>query len=534
MLDLLRESAIGQLTRFVTGDKFFRYPEEEPDFVLPDAWADVLSRGEKPQSSQHVSQENTSGSSDDNSLKHELTRSIKNESHHSMTLNRTHSRMESQSFTNDRLDTDLHLALERTKTIPIVPQRTADGNVLVDWYTTDDRANPHNWSNSKRFLVSFIICLYTFTVYMGSAIYTSGIGGVIEQFGVTPLDGSLPLSLYVLAYGMGPLLFSPLSEIASIGRNPVYIITMFLFVIISIPTALVKNFAGLLVLRYMQGFFGSPCLATGAATMQDMYSLLNLPYAVMFWVSAAYCGPAIGPLLSGYAVMAKGWRWGLWEILWAAGPVFILMFLCLPETSEANILLRRAQRLRKRFGDDRLQSQSELNQRNVKPMIVAWDALIKPFEITLKDPAILFVNVYTAIIYGIYYSFFEVFPLVYIDLKGFTIGSLGVLFTCILVACIIAMFTYAAYLRWYLIPDIMKNGLRAQEHRLVPALVACFGPPVGLFIFGWTATSNIPWIAPTIGIVIYGSSVYIVMQCIFVYVPLSYPQVSILSEWMRR
>ena len=32
------------------------------------------------------------------------------------------------------------------------------------------------------------------------------------------------------------------------------------------------------------------------------------------------------------------------------------------------------------------------------------DALVKPMEISLKDPAVLFVQVYTAILYGIYYS----------------------------------------------------------------------------------------------------------------------------------
>jgi DHA1 family multidrug resistance protein-like MFS transporter len=83
---------------------------------------------------------------------------------------------------------------------------------------------------------------------------------------------------------------------------------------------------------------------------------------------------------------------------------------------------------------------------------------------------------------------------------------------------------YCAYLALYLIPDIKKNGLRAQESRLVPALFFCFGPTIGLFLFGWTARPDIHWIAPTIGIVIYGASVFVVMQCIFVYVPLSYPQ----------
>lgn len=80
------------------------------------------------------------------------------------------------------------------------------------------------------------------------------------------------------------------------------------------------------------------------------------------------------------------------------------MFLLLPETSGANILLRRAKRLRKLTGNERFMSQSEIDQHNMKVSAVVIDALIKPMEITIKDPAVLFVQVYTAIIYGIYYS----------------------------------------------------------------------------------------------------------------------------------
>ena len=360
-----------------------------------------------------------------------------------------------------------------------------------------------------------ILCLYTFAVYCGSAIYTAGEAGVIERFGISIEDASLPLSLYVLAYGLGPLLFAPMSEIPVIGRNPVYVTTFLLFLILSIPTAVVDNFAGLLVLRFLQGFFGSPCLANGGASMQDMYSLLHLPYAVAIWVSAAYCGPALGPLLSGFAVTAKGWRWSLWEIVWMAAPVFVIMFLMMPETSAANILLRRAKRLRKVTGDHRFKSQSEIDQAGMTASKIAVDALVKPFEIPFKDPAIAFVNIYTALVYGIYYSFFEVFPLVYPVMYHMSLGIVGVVFTCILVACILGVATYFAYLNFYLIPDILKNGLRAQEHRLVPAIFGAFGPPIGLFIFAWTADPRFPWIASVIGIVIYGASVFIVMQCIF-------------------
>jgi DHA1 family multidrug resistance protein-like MFS transporter len=429
MAEIIRDAPLGQIIRWATGNRLLKYPEEMEGFELPATYNAVLNSTtsqekrhaprstppvsrqvteEKSRRSSDSSESATANTASDDLEKAETAQPGPYEDPAALNISRTKSRLSTVPYSEDRLEVEAELAIERTQTKPIMPTKTADGNVLVDWYTTDDPANPQNWSDRKRFLVSLIICCYTFVVYTGSAIYTSSELGVMEKFHVKPVDASLPLSLYVLAYGMGPLLWAPLSEIPIIGRSPVYAATMALFTILSLPTAMVNNFAGLLVLRFLQGFFGSPCLAIGAATMQDMYSLLYLPYALVAWVSAAYCGPALGPLLSGFAVTAKGWRWSLWEILWAAGPVFLVMFLLLPETSTPNILLRRAARLRKLTGDNRLKSQSEIDQKNMKPTAIVIDAIIKPMEITIKDPAIAFVNVYTAIIYGIYYSFFEV------------------------------------------------------------------------------------------------------------------------------
>ena len=86
--------------------------------------------------------------------------------------------------------------------------------------------------------------------------------------------------------------------------------------------------------------------------------------------------------------------------------------------------------------------------------------------------------------YGIYYSFFEVFPLVYIDIYGFNLGELGLTFVTIGVACLIGVTIFNSYLLYYLLPDIRKRGLRAPEHRLVPALYAVITLPMGYFMFG--------------------------------------------------
>lgn len=505
MESVIRDAPFGQLVRLLTNNKYFQYPEEKPDFKLPDTWLQLLN-------------------STDQSNEKEVVQQDSNRSHeHSEPLSRA-STQTSMPFTEARLEADEQHEIEKVKSIPIAPRKTKDGSILVDWYYTDDSENPHNWSNRKRALVTTVICLYTFVVYTTSAIYTSSTEGVMKEFGVSTLVATLGLSLYVLGYGIGPLVFSPLSEIPVIGRNPVYIVTMFLFVIISIPTALVHNFAGLMVLRFLQGFFGSPCLASGGASIGDLYSLMALPYAMMAWVSAAYCGPALGPLLSGFAVPVKGWRWSLYESIWASAPVFILMFMFLPETSSATILLRRADRLRKIHNTNRFMSQSEIDQRNMRVSDIAVDALIKPMEITIKDPAVLFVQIYTAIIYGIYYSFFEVFPLVYPVDYNMNLGQIGLVFLCIMVSCIIGIAVYASYIHFRTNRRIRRFGLPVNEAFLIPALPASFGPTIGLFVFAWTARASIHWIVPTIGITIYGATVFIVMQCIFIYIPLTYPK----------
>jgi DHA1 family multidrug resistance protein-like MFS transporter len=167
-----------------------------------------------------------------------------------------------------------------------------------------------------------------------------------------------------------------------------------------------------------------------------------------------------------------------------AAPVFLLFFFFLPETQPTTILLHRSARLRALTGNPNIRTQTEIDRKGTKFTATLLEAIIKPIEICIKDPAILFINIYSALTYGIYYSFFEVFPLVYLEIYGFSVGEMTIVFLAIIVGCFIAVTIYFSYLRFYLIPDIVKRGLRPQEHRLVPAIFASFGVPIGLFIFG--------------------------------------------------
>ncbi|RDW63565.1 hypothetical protein BP6252_11110 [Coleophoma cylindrospora] len=528
MLDLIREAPIGQAIRFLSRNRLLQHPEEKPDFKLPAQYIALL-KGDDPKPKRRLpenekeddeaqSQAETGPSRSDTADRSE------DPDLEALEVTRTLESVRTAPYTNERLRAEQMLEIEKTKTIPIVPQKTSDGVVLVDWYTTDDPANPQNWSGGKKSFVVFILCFYTSTVYCAGPIYSTATEGIVNHFGISPVAASLGLALYVLAYGIGDLLFAPLTEIPIVGRNHVYYLTAIVFWVLSFPAAVVNNFGGLLALRFWMGFFGSPALANGGATVGDLYALIYVPYGLSWWVLSAWCGPAIGPLIGGFAAMTKGWRWPLWEIVWMASGVLVFLLGFMPETSAANILLRRAQRLRKLTGDTRLRSQGEIDQSNLSASSILFSTLVRPMEIMMKDPSIFFVNLYTGYFYGVFYTFFEVFPLVFPPMYGFSLGQTGLAFLSCFVGVLVGLVSYMAYLRWYMIPDNIRNGLREQEHRLVPAIFGSCLLPIGLIIFAWTSNPSIHWAVPLLGVGIFCMGHFFTMQSLFIYIPFSYPK----------
>ncbi|EXJ61179.1 uncharacterized protein A1O5_11971 [Cladophialophora psammophila CBS 110553] len=408
----------------------------------------------------------------------------------------------------------------------------ADDLVLVDWYSPTDPENPRNFSTAKKLWTSFIIFIYTFVVYCTSSITTPSYAYIAPQHGLNETSVSLILALYVLGYALGPLLFAPLSEIPWIGRNIPYWASFLPFLAFSIALTQVQdlNFATICILRFLQGYFGSPILATGAASYDDIFDEFESPYGYMIWLGAMYAGPAVGPLLSGYAVV-RDFRWPYWEVAIMAGGLVPLILL-LPETSADYILLQRAKRMRKFTGEPKYRAPSEIKRVRVAKVFI--DALIKPTEIAMKDPAIAFVTVYGGVVYATYYSYFEAFPLVYHDRYGFSAGAIGLIFLSAIIGAGICAVIYAIYLQLYFTPRALHiNAAIPQERWLIPSMPFSVLCPAGLFLFAWTATATshdangiehptFHWIVPTIGIALFSGGSYVVFQCTIIYISLSY------------
>lgn len=84
-------------------------------------------------------------------------------------------------------------------------QTTLSGVILVDFTRPDDPDIPRNWPALTKFVTMIDIMLLNFSFYAASALFTPSIPKLKEDFDATAAEGTLGLSLFVVAYGIGPL-----------------------------------------------------------------------------------------------------------------------------------------------------------------------------------------------------------------------------------------------------------------------------------------------------------------------------------------
>ncbi|KAJ5151363.1 synaptic vesicle transporter [Penicillium canariense] len=484
MKEIIRDSAFGKLLRIVSGTALLPYPEETDHLT----WRTYVqkSAGAEPY-------ETTVETSD----------AEFSESYGLYTV-------VSQASYRSRRRPPLRTALAG-------PWRGAQGKtpVIIGWGGPDDSENPQNWSFGKKMFVSTLIWLLTFSVYIGSAIYTPGIPGVSEQFGPTLTE-----------YARGPMFWAPLSELPAIGRSPVYVLTLVVFVFLQFAVIYATNIGMLLAFRFLTGFFGSPVLATGGASMADIWDVRYRDYMIGVWGCFAISAPVLGPLVGGFAYSAKGWTWTIWELLWISGFALVVLFFFLPETFASNILSRRARRIRRITGDQRYASDAEIEIARVYPRDVLIEALVRPFQLCFLEPIVFLMNLYIALIYGILYIWFEAFPIVFELKRGFNPGESGLAFLGILIGttCIaIPGYFYWKY-RWQS-KHVDRNGELSPEEHLPPACVGALCLPISLFWFGWTGNfASIHWIVPIIASMLFSIGGCLIFNSIFCYEASAYPK----------
>ncbi|KAE8312466.1 MFS general substrate transporter [Aspergillus transmontanensis] len=482
-MEIFRDTTFGKLVRILSGRRLLPYPEE----ACPSFWTLYV---------QHTHEKDDPDSFSEFSESYSLYTVLSQ-----ATQSRSEDRRQSMAIFGNAFET-------------------------IGWRESNDQENPQNWTTRRKVFVSVQIWLLTFAIYIGSAAYTPGMPGVSEQFHVSAVASTLGLALFVLGYGIRPMLWSPLGELPVIGRTPVYMTTLTVFVFFNFAVIYATTFGMFLAFRFLTGFFGSPVLATGAASMGDIWDIRVRDYMIAIWGCFAVSAPVLGPVIGGFASSAVGWTWTIWPLLWMSGAVLVFCLLFLPETFAPNILYWRARRLRKVTGNQNLFCEAEIELVEMKKTSVIFEALIRPFQLCFLEPIVFLMNIYIALIYGILYIWFEAFPIVFEELRGFNPGENGLAFLgCLVGACCVAVPVYFVWKFTRQSKHIDNEGNLALEQQLPPA---CFGAiclPISLFWFGWTGNfASIHWIAPVLTSLLFTVGAVLIFNAIFCYQTHAYPK----------
>ncbi|KAJ7803201.1 major facilitator superfamily domain-containing protein [Mycena olivaceomarginata] len=516
-LDLIRDATIGQVINYLSRGRLLPYADQRPGYVVPKRFLKASEAGSDTTTLCGEDYEKKKQSRGTNTPALERTDTT-------ATLTGV------ERFRAPGGKTPAPSEPERPST-PATLTTPGDGVVdipdpyLIDW-EENDPDNPQNWSFRKRGFVALEISLLTFSVYIGSAIYTSSIPGLMQEFHVSLTMATLGLTLYVLAYGIGPMFLTPLQELPLLGRNPVYMATLFLFLIFQIPMITAKNMNTVLAMRFLTGLFGSPALATGGASMADIFPSSQHPYVLGIWALGAVAGPITGPVIGGFAAQAESWRWPILELLWISGFTLAFLGLLLPETHGPTILLRRAQRLRVLTGNVELRTATERADETASVGKVVYDALVLPLVLSI-EPLLLFANVYVGFTYAVFYLWFEAFPLVFGEIYHFNEGLSGLPFLGFLVSGSLTYTVYCLYQMYHMAPRNARAAAVGKdlspEIKLEIGLMASIFIPTSVLIFGFASKTTIHWIVPIIGAALYLPGLYLIFQSIIVYLTTAYP-----------
>ena len=356
---------------------------------------------------------------------------------------------------------------------------TEDEPYIVLWID-DDARNPMLYGQWKKWTFTALASFSTLAVALLSSVYAGGQDPIVHEFGIGGEVFTLGVSLFVLGFALGPLLWAPLSEL--FGRQILFAITYGALTAFNAGAAGSKNIQTLIVLRFLAGAIGSSPLTGAVGVIADLFAAKERGPAMSLFAAAPFLGPVLGPVIGGFIGEKVGWRWieGVMAIF--TGVLWLVGMLVIPETYAPVLQRRRAQKLSKMTGKV-YKSRGDVDHGQPTFRQLFQTSLLRPWVLLFCEPIVLLLSVYMAIIYGTLYMLLDVFPIVYQQDRGWSPGLGGLAFLGIAIGSFAAIaFSLWDNKRYRGISD-RYQGFAPPEARLPCAMLGGILVPIGFFWF---------------------------------------------------
>ena len=157
--------------------------------------------------------------------------------------------------------------------------------------------------NSNLFIL--VLALANASVVVGMGLITPSITIIKADFNLTSDMVQLTLTVFIIAAGVGQLVFGFLSD--RYGRRPILLTGSFLFVASSITSVFSPNILFLLIMRVVQGLGAAACMSMARVIINDSFNKTEAAEKLSLITAIMVIFPLISLILGGFIAQTIGW-----------------------------------------------------------------------------------------------------------------------------------------------------------------------------------------------------------------------------------
>ncbi|KAI0161788.1 major facilitator superfamily domain-containing protein [Hypoxylon sp. FL1284] len=398
------------------------------------------------------------------------------------------------------------------------------GKSIVGWESQDDPKMPLNFSAARKWVVVWALAAITFMSPFSSSVLAPAIKYINRDFhNHNAIEGTFPVSIYLLGYATGPLFLAPLSEI--LGRAGVLALANIVFCTWHVGCALAPALKFLIAFRFCAGVGGSGCMTLGGAIIGDLFPIEKRGVALSIWALGPLIGPTLGPLVGAFIAESIGWRWAFWIVLIPSIVITVVLATFLPETNHHVLMQRKTQRLRRELKRPELRSCYEAAlPKKVSQLAILRHGMLRPLKMLVFAPMVLIQSLYVSFIYGSVYLMYNAIPPTFEHRYHWSTGASGLVFISIGLGYMVGLWAFSMLSdRTVVRLTRANNGVFKPEFRLTVMIWYSFLCPLAFFWYGWTAETRAHWVVPVIGLFPLGFGVIGVFMPTQAYIIDAYP-----------
>ncbi|KAH7121926.1 major facilitator superfamily domain-containing protein [Dactylonectria estremocensis] len=419
----------------------------------------------------------------------------------------------------DQDSSDSNRDLESSDPDPLLGVTDRDPN-LVTWDGEDDPMNPHNWSRNKKWVSTLLVSCFTFISPVSSTMLAPALPDLADEFNITSdFETYLIMSIFLLAYAIGPFVLAPLSEMY--GRVVVLQSANMVYLIFNTVCGFSQNKTQILLFRFLSGLGGSAPQALGGGVLSDCWRAEERGTATAIYSLAPFLGPAVGPIAGGYLTQYMNWRWIFWIVSALDAVVQVLAFLFVQETYPPKILKVKAKKLRKETGNIALHTEYERPDQTFAQSL--RKNLMRPFIMLFTQPAIQITALYRAYLYGLMYLVLASFPLVWEEQYGQEPGRASLNYLSLGAGFVLGLQVSGPMIdKVYKSLKLRYSHPGRPEFRVPLMFPTALITPAGLVLYGVSAHLRLHWMIPNVGAGIFAAGLILSFQCAQTYIVDSY------------